>query len=199
MFGKINCSPFWRLARVHKTKPRIKDKLRSKLVTSLHPRKIFILPELLTMEVASVCTLTSLWSVHIKKTTCLLTATHLSKRQITHNWWYSNIVCCKSKVGRQVYGNCWVTAWTTDWASGERTRSALGEQVKAIWLCDQKGWSLALWWSFPLQTWNLLVQVSNLLPLLYSTFLLCWSFHHYASGEASFPIISICLITTTGF
>jgi len=43
----------------------------------------------------------------------------------------------------RVYGNCWVTAWTTDWAHGERTQSALGAQVKAIQLCDRKGWSLA--------------------------------------------------------
>ena len=42
-----------------------------------------------------------------------------------------------------MYGNCWVPAWTTDWAAGERTRSALGAQVKAIQLCDQEGWSLA--------------------------------------------------------
>ena len=37
------------------------------------------------------------------------------------------------------YGNCWVTVWTTDWTPGERTLSALGAQVKAIHLCDQKG------------------------------------------------------------
>jgi len=36
------------------------------------------------------------------------------------------------------YGNCWVTVWTTDWTPGERTLSALGAQVKAIHLCDQK-------------------------------------------------------------
>ena len=42
-----------------------------------------------------------------------------------------------------LYGNCWGRAWTTDWAPGARTRSALGAQVKAIQLCDQKGWSLA--------------------------------------------------------
>jgi len=32
----------------------------------------------------------------------------------------------------EVYGNCWVVAWTTDWAPGEKTWSALGAQVKAI-------------------------------------------------------------------
>jgi len=42
-----------------------------------------------------------------------------------------------------LYCNCWVPAWSTDWAPGERTRSALGAQVKAIQLCDQMGWSLA--------------------------------------------------------
>jgi len=42
-----------------------------------------------------------------------------------------------------IYGSCWVMAWTTDWAPGERTRSALGAQVEAIQLCDQKGWSLS--------------------------------------------------------
>ena len=36
-----------------------------------------------------------------------------------------------------LYGNCWVTAWTTDWAPGERTRSALGAQVKAIQLWSE--------------------------------------------------------------
>ena len=34
-------------------------------------------------------------------------------------------------------------AQSTDGAPGERTRSALGAQVKAIQLCDRKGWSLA--------------------------------------------------------
>jgi len=42
-----------------------------------------------------------------------------------------------------VYGNCCVMAWTTDWAPGASTGSALGAQVKAIQLCDQE-WSLAL-------------------------------------------------------
>ena len=42
-----------------------------------------------------------------------------------------------------LYGSCWVTAWTADWAPGERTRSALRAQVKAVLLCNQKGWSLA--------------------------------------------------------
>ena len=33
-----------------------------------------------------------------------------------------------------VYGNCWVRAWTTEWTPVERTRSALGAQVKAsVW------------------------------------------------------------------
>ena len=52
-------------------------------------------------------------------------------------------LCKFSHVLWMVYGNCWVTAWTTDWAPGEKTQSALGAQVKAIYLCDQKGWSLA--------------------------------------------------------
>ena len=41
-----------------------------------------------------------------------------------------------------LYGNCWVPAWTTDGAPGERTQSVLGAQVKAIQLCDQKGCNL---------------------------------------------------------
>ena len=43
----------------------------------------------------------------------------------------------------KVYGNCWVRAWSSDGAPGERTRSALGAQVKAMQLCDRKGYSLA--------------------------------------------------------
>ena len=41
-----------------------------------------------------------------------------------------------------LYGNCWVTAWTSDWSPEAITESALGAQVKAIQLCDPKGWSL---------------------------------------------------------
>ena len=33
--------------------------------------------------------------------------------------------------------------WTTDWSPGEKTRSALGAQVKAIHLSDRKALSLA--------------------------------------------------------
>ena len=53
--------------------------------------------------------------------------------------------CCPNymQICIRVYGNCWVTAWTTDWSPGERTWSALGAQVKAIQLYDWKGWSLA--------------------------------------------------------
>jgi len=43
-----------------------------------------------------------------------------------------------------MYGNCWVVAWTTDRAPGERTQSHLQAQVKAIRLSDWKGWSLAM-------------------------------------------------------
>ena len=39
-----------------------------------------------------------------------------------------------------LHGNCWVTAWTTDWSSVERTGSALGTLGKAIHLCDWKEW-----------------------------------------------------------
>jgi len=42
-----------------------------------------------------------------------------------------------------LYGNCWVTAWTANWAPEERTWSALEAWVKAIHLCNQKGWSFA--------------------------------------------------------
>ena len=53
-------------------------------------------------------------------------------------------------------------------------------------------------WSSPLRTWNLLIWVSDLLPFLYCTFLSCWSFCPYTSGETSFPIILICPIATPG-
>ena len=99
-----------------------------------------------------------------------------------------------------LYGNCWVRAWSSDGAPGERTRSALGAQVKAMQLCDRKGCSLAaplldLIWGLTatgegsfsgdpsmvelsLWTWNLQMQVSNLFPFLHSTFLLCQYSHH---------------------
>ena len=38
---------------------------------------------------------------------------------------------------------------------------------------------IPLWWSFSLWAWNLLIWVSDLLPILYSTFLLHQSFHHH--------------------
>jgi len=44
------------------------------------------------------------------------------------------------------------------------------------------------WWSFPLWTWNLLMWVSNLLPILYSTFLSCWSFCHHTFVVMRFPV-----------
>ena len=34
-------------------------------------------------------------------------------------------------------------AWTSDWAPGEKTQSALRAQVKAIQLCNRKGSNLA--------------------------------------------------------
>ena len=42
-----------------------------------------------------------------------------------------------------MYGNCWIMAWTTNWSPEANTESATGAQVKAIHLCDWKGWSLA--------------------------------------------------------
>lgn len=33
--------------------------------------------------------------------------------------------------------------WTSDWSAEASTESAVGTQVKAIHLCDRKGWSLA--------------------------------------------------------
>lgn len=53
---------------------------------------------------------------------------------------------------------------------------------KDLWL------EIPLWWSFPLQTWNLLIQVSNLLHFLDSTFLSCWSFHHHTFVVTPFPL-----------
>lgn len=38
-----------------------------------------------------------------------------------------------------MYSNCWVVAWATDRAPGERTQSHLQAQVKAIRLSDWKG------------------------------------------------------------
>ena len=55
--------------------------------------------------------------------------------------WANTHLCSINQV--LLYGNCWVMAWTPDWAPGERTWSALGAQVKGIHLCNQKGWSLA--------------------------------------------------------
>jgi len=52
------------------------------------------------------------------------------------------ILLMDRRKGKYLYGDCWVMAWTTDWAPGERSQSALGAQVKAIHVCDQKGWSL---------------------------------------------------------
>ena len=37
-----------------------------------------------------------------------------------------------------VYGNCWITAWTSDWSPEVSTESAAGAQVKAIQLWDRK-------------------------------------------------------------
>ena len=51
--------------------------------------------------------------------------------------------CCFTTTVVPVYGNCWIMAWTTDWSPEASTQSAAGAQVKAIHLCDQKGWSLA--------------------------------------------------------
>ena len=45
--------------------------------------------------------------------------------------------------GCLLYGNCWIMAWTSDWSPEASTESATGPQVKAIHLCDRKGWSLA--------------------------------------------------------
>ena len=42
-----------------------------------------------------------------------------------------------------VYGNCWIMAWTSDSSPEASTKSAVGAQVKAIHLCDQKGWNMA--------------------------------------------------------
>ena len=38
----------------------------------------------------------------------------------------------------------WFMAWTNDWAPGEGTWPALGVQVKAVHLYDQKGWNQVL-------------------------------------------------------
>ena len=45
--------------------------------------------------------------------------------------------------GGNMYGNYWITAWTSDWPPEASTESAVGTQLKAIHLCDWKGWSLA--------------------------------------------------------
>jgi len=96
-------------------------------------------------------------------------------------------------------------AWTTDWALGKR---CLGAQMKVIHLCNQKGWSLApplldliygltaaredffFWRSILGKDFlckpSLLIRVSNLVPFLYSTFLLCLSFCHHTSVVTPF-------------
>ena len=122
------------------------------------------------------------------------------------------------KMGKEdciAYGNFWVTAWTTDWAPGERTRSALRAQMKAIHLCNWNGWRLAAplrphlradchweWFSF----WRLLLgEVFPCEPgifwygwvifFLYSSFLLRRSFHHHTSVVIPFPLyLSIQLL-----
>jgi len=51
---------------------------------------------------------------------------------------------CESKIiFSLLYANCWITTWTTDWSPEASTESAMEAQVKAIHLCDWKGWSLA--------------------------------------------------------
>ena len=89
--------------------------------------------------------------------------------------------------------------WWSTWGKVPVSPEA---RVEAIQLWGRTGWSLAApllgpiegltatgkdlwleippWWCFPLQTWNLLIWVSNLLPFLYSTFLLCQSFCHHS-------------------
>ena len=49
----------------------------------------------------------------------------------------------QSKCCFRMHGNCWVTAWPSDWSPEASTESAVRAQVKAIQLCDRKGWSLA--------------------------------------------------------
>jgi len=108
------------------------------------------------------------------------------------------------------YGNRWVTAWTTDWAPGEKTWSALGAQVKAIQLYDQKGWSMAAplrphfradcnWGRFSFWR-SLLGGAFPCEPIIFwyrwaifsssiaRTFLLCQSFHRHPFVVTSFPL-----------
>ena len=54
-------------------------------------------------------------------------------------WMYIWHFICKV----YLYGNCWIMAWATDRSPEASTESAVGAQVKAIHLCDWKGWSLA--------------------------------------------------------
>jgi len=62
----------------------------------------------------------------------------IAKSRQTHGWnsWYSEI--------RETSCMGTIESWLepTDWSPGERTGSALGAQVKAIQMCEHKGWSL---------------------------------------------------------
>ena len=50
---------------------------------------------------------------------------------------------CFVKFCTHVYGNCWITAWTTDGSLEASIESAVGAQVEAIHLCDQKSGSIS--------------------------------------------------------
>lgn len=95
-----------------------------------------------------------------------------------------------------VYGNCWVTAWTTDWAPGERTqpwehmwrpftcvtgRVYLLELTEGLTAIEGKDLFLEIppWWSFPLWAWNLLIQISNLLSLWHFSIMLILLLLHF--------------------
>ena len=108
----------------------------------------------------------------------------------------------KLKKALYLYGNCWATAWTTDWAPEERARSALGAQVKAIgrsgaWLHQSsssfKGWLLLgkdLWLEIP-PLWSLSYKPRSSETgeyLFLILFWLCWSLCCYT------PVLPFCCI-----
>ena len=51
--------------------------------------------------------------------------------------WVNNFFLA-SNLNFPLYGNCWITAWTSDWSPEVSNESAMGAQVKANQLCDQK-------------------------------------------------------------
>jgi len=98
------------------------------------------------------------WYLEVRSSCVLMSFEFAASSQKVPSWlcvlftnsWHAKVMNSKKKIFQQwllcdveVYGNCWVTAWTSDWLAETSTESAMGAQVKAVQLCDQKGYSLA--------------------------------------------------------